>query len=50
MLPEIRAAIEARDEGAARLAVQRTAAPLRLMTEAVRGLRAMAAVDPPSSE
>lgn len=41
MLPEIRAAVEARDEEAARDAVERTATCLRLMNDALSSLRAM---------
>jgi N-acetylated-alpha-linked acidic dipeptidase len=43
MLPEIRGAIEEQDADAARAAVERAAAQLRLMTDAMRSLRAIAA-------
>jgi len=45
MLPEIRRAVEARDSGAARLAVERTATALRVMTDALKSMRAMAPAD-----
>ncbi len=45
MLPEIRRAVEARDSGAARLAAERTATALRVMTDALKSMRVMAPAD-----